>query len=375
MIPDVQPNHLRPANLDQTVAGGVRLSTEQGRALGLRNEQTVRGVVDANGTTITLSTDYASQSMAVLARGQPYAELFFRSWLTAHGFILKPIPSSAAAAAAAAAASKDNKPPPVATALSPSPAMAPRAAYLYQTQTPLGVLSAFAQPQALRQLITQALGSAAQPDDTEPLWQSRQHLSATSIQSALHSSGVLGSGSASGMITLRIMLEQLKKRIEDTQARQLNIETDDIDDAIDYLDSAQLQSIVKQETQEAFYRFPLLLNDSPPAEVIIHQDQPRQAADSPPPWRFDLNIPLQGKQMLEVSAQLTQQANLQVVIWSQSEPLVRLMEREVVTLARQLSSWDISLAHCQIILGQRPHASPTGDGQPRHTGSQLDCYT
>jgi hypothetical protein len=109
--------------------------------------------------------------------------------------------------------------------------------------------------------------------------------------------------------------------------------------------------------------------------VIIHQDQPRQAADSPPPWRFDLNIPLQGKQMLEVSAQLTQQANLQVVIWSQSEPLVRLMEREVVTLARQLSSWDISLAHCQIILGQRPLASPTGDGQPRHTGSQLDCYT
>ena len=79
--------------------------------------------------------------------------------------------------------------------------------------------------------------------------------------------------------------------------------------------------------------------------------------------------------MIEVSAQLTPQASLHVVIWSQSEPLVRLMQREVVTLARQLSPWDISLAHCQIILGQRPIATPTGDGQARHAGSQLDCYT
>jgi hypothetical protein len=371
MILDVQPNHLRPTNLDQTVAGGVRLSTEQGRTLGLRNEQTVRGVVDATGTSITLSTDYASQSLVLHARGQPFAELFFRSWLTPRGFILKPLANTAASAKDSSTTSF----PATMPAPPPTTALPPRAAYLYLMQAPLSALSAFAQPQALRQLITQSVDTQAQHADTDTLWQSRQHLGAASIKSALHSSGVLGSGNAASLVTLKIMLEQIKKRIEDTQLRQFNIEADDIADAIDYLDSAQLQNVVKQDSQEILYRFPVLFNDSPPAEVIIHQDQHRQAVDTEPPWRFDLNIPIQGKQMLEVSAQLTQQASLNVVIWSQSEPLVRIMEREVVTLARQLSSWDISLAHCQIVLGQRPIATPTGDGQARHPGSQLDCYT
>jgi len=375
MILDVQPNHLRPTNLDQTVAGAVRLSTEQGRTLGLRTEQTVRGVVDATGTSITLSTDYASQSLVLHARGQPFAELFFRSWLTPRGFILKPL---ANAAASAAASTKDSSTTSFAATMPappPTNALPPRAAYLYLMQAPLSALSAFTQPQALRQLITQSTDTQEQLADTDALWQSRQHLSAASIKSALHSSGVLGAGSAASLVTLKITLEQIKKRIEDTQLRQFNIEADDLADAIDYLDSAQLQGVLKQDSQEVLYRFPVLFNDSPPAEVIIHQDQQRQAVDTDPPWRFDLNIPVQGKEMIEVSAQLTQQASLHVVIWSQSEPLVRLMQREVVTLARQLSPWDISLAHCQIILGQRPIATPTGDGQARHQGSQLDCYT
>jgi hypothetical protein len=370
MIPDLQPNYLRPTNLEQTVAGGIRLSTEQGRALGLRNEQTVRGVVDASGTSITLSTDYVSQSLALHARGQPFAELFFRSWLTPQGIILKPLASAVLA--------KDSKNPSLATRMSApdqTNSLPPRAAYLYLMQKPLSTLSAFTHPQALLQLISLSADKHAQLAETDKFWQIRQDLSATSIKNALRSSGVLGSGSATSMVTLKVMLERIKKSIEDTRARQFNIEPDDIADAIDYLESAQLQSVVKQDSQEVLYRFPVLFHDSPPAEVIIHQDQQRQSVDTSQPWRFSISIPVLGNKSLEVSAQLTKEASLNVVIWSKSEELVNKMEREVKTLARQLSAWDIGLAHCQIILGERPDPLPTVDKQDRHTGNQLDCYT
>ena len=90
MIPDVQPNHRRPANLDQTVAGGVRLSTEQGRALGLRNEQTVRGVVDANGTTITLTeATIAGDIIEVFANDLvPLTDAISKGQYTAKGALL-----------------------------------------------------------------------------------------------------------------------------------------------------------------------------------------------------------------------------------------------------------------------------------------------
>jgi ABC-type amino acid transport system permease subunit len=91
MIPDVQPNHLRPVNLDQTVAGGIKLSTEQGRALGLRNEQTVRGVVDESGLRVVLTTDQGSLQLPLPSRAQVFMELMFRTWVTPRGFVLQPL--------------------------------------------------------------------------------------------------------------------------------------------------------------------------------------------------------------------------------------------------------------------------------------------
>lgn len=371
MIPDVQPNHLRPLNLDQTVAGGIRLSTEQGRALGLRNDQTVRGVADENGTRILLTTDHGSLQLTLPGRAQAFAELMFRSWLTPRGFLLQPL---------ALADRKAEKSTLQATtapgSATPAAASLPsRANYLLPLQTPLGALSVFANPQSLRQWVNPSTRHTAERAEPGILLPTRDNISAITIKAALMSSGLFAQQGVANPVTLKTLLEAAKKRLEDTRIGDSAIEMKDIDEAIDYLESAQLQAIAKQEIQEVFYRFPLLFNDAPPGEASIQREKTHEQADHDMPWRFDVELPMDEQHNVQISLQLSQGSNLNLVIWSRSEALVSLMEQELSALARQLSTWDMLLDHCQIVFGERPHTHRSRDVPSPLTGQHLDCYT
>jgi len=375
MIPDVQPNHLRPVNLDQTVAGGIKLSTEQGRALGLRNEQTVRGVVDESGLRVLLSTDQGTLQLALPSRAQVFMELMFRTWVTPRGFVLQPLGQAEKKAA------KSSLPASSATGAAPSAVTTPatslpsRANYLLPLQTPLGALSVFANPQALRQWANPSTGQAVERAEPGIVLPTRDNISAITIKSALTSSGLFAQQGVANQITLKTLLESAKKRLEDSRPGLSGIEMKDVVDAIDYIESAQLHAIAKQENQEVFYRFPLLFNDAPPAEASIQREKNHQQAEHDMPWRFDLELPVDEQHKVQISVQLTQGSNLNLVIWSRSEPLISLMEQELSALARQLSTWDMVLDHCQIVLGQRPPTHQSSDISAPLTGHHLDCYT
>ena len=119
----------------------------------------------------------------------------------------------------------------------------------------------------------------------------------------------------------------------------------------------------------------MLFNDAPPAEASIQREKKHEQAEHDIPWRFDLELPVDEQHRVQISVQLTQGSNLNLVIWSRSQPLISLMEQELPALARQLSTWDMVLDHCQIVLGQRPPAHQSSAIPPLSTGHHLDCYT
>ena len=375
MIPDVQPNHLRPVNLDQTVAGGIKLSTEQGRALGLRNEQTVRGVVDESGLRVVLTTDDGSLQLALPSRAQVFMELMFRTWVTPRGFVLQPLGQAEKKAAKSSLPTSTSPGAAPGAVTTPATSLPGRANYLLPLQTPLSALSVFANPQALRQWVNSSAVQNAERSDPGIVLPSRDNISANTIKSALMSSGLFAHQGAANNVTLKTLLESAKKRLEETRPGLSGIEMQDVVDAIDSIESSQLHAIAKQENQEVFYRFPLLFNDAPPAEASIQREKNHQQAEHDIPWRFDLELPVDEQHKLQISVQLTQGSSLNLVIWSHSEPLISLMEQELPALARQLSTWDMVLDHCQIVLGQRPTAHQSNDVSSPSTGHHLDCYT
>ena len=375
MIPDVQPNHLRPVNLDQTVAGGIKLSTEQGRALGLRNEQTVRGVVDESGLRVLLSTDQGTLQLALPSRAQVFMELMFRTWVTPRGFVLQPLGQAekkAAKSNLSATTAPGAAPGAVTT---PATSLPGRANYLLPLQTPLSALSVFANPQALRQWANPSTGQQVERAEPGIVLPTRDNISPITIKSALMSSGLFAQQGVANQVTLKTLLESAKKRLEETRPGLSGIEMQDVVDAIDSIESAQLHAIAKQENQEVFYRFPLLFNDAPPAEASIQREKKHEQAEHDIPWRFDLELPVDEQHRVQISVQLSQGSKLNLVIWSRSEPLISLMEQELSALARQLSTWDMVLDHCQIVLGQRPPAHQSSEVSSPLTGHHLDCYT
>lgn len=375
MIPDVQPNHLRPVNLDQTVAGGIKLSTEQGRALGLRNEQTVRGVVDESGLRVLLSTDQGTLQLPLPSRAQVFMELMFRTWVTPRGFVLQPLGQAekkAAKSNLSATTAPGAAPGAVTT---PATSLPGRANYLLPLQTPLSALSVFANPQALRQWANPSTGQQVERAEPGIVLPTRDNISAITIKSALMSSGLFAQQGVANQVTLKTLLESAKKRLEETRPGLSGIEMKDVVDAIDSIESAQLHAIAKQENQEVFYRFPLLFNDAPPAEASIQREKKHEQAEHDIPWRFDLELPVDEQHRVQISVQLSQGSKLNLVIWSRSEPLISLMEQELSALARQLSTWDMVLDHCQIVLGQRPPAHQSSEVSSPLTGHHLDCYT
>ncbi len=375
MIPDVQPNHLRPVNLDQTVAGGIKLSTEQGRALGLRNEQTVRGVVDESGLRVVLTTDQGSLQLPLPSRAQVFMELMFRTWVTPRGFVLQPLGQAEKKAAKSSLPTSTSPGAAPGAVTTPATSLPGRANYLLPLQTPLSALSVFANPQALRQWVNSSAVQNAERSEPGIVLPSRDNISANTIKSALMSSGLFAHQGAANNVTLKTLLESAKKRLEETRPGMSGIEMQDVVDAIDSIESSQLHAIAKQENQEVFYRFPLLFNDAPPAEASIQREKNHQHAEHDIPWRFDLELPVDEQHKVQISVQLTQGSSLNLVIWSHSEPLISLMEQELPALARQLSTWDMVLDHCQIVLGQRPTAHQSNDVSSPLTGHHLDCYT
>ncbi len=372
MIHDVQFNTPRLVSADESLPSSLRLTSEQGRLLGLRNEQTVRGVLDPSGNSIVLTTDSASYRLAITSAFNPLANLIFKAWLTPQGVLLQPLRQSLIRASNAPDTPANQALP----AATHSASLPQRLLFLYQLQTPLSALAALRHPQQLQQMLAR-VGTPAQAERAiDHLWHTRDALSAASIKSAITGSGLLNVGaSAAASISLKKILEQIRRNSVEHRQHSETLKLGDLDDAMDYLESAKLHGLLKQETGELFYRFALLLLDAHPVEVRISRERPAQQGDPDASWRIDLDIPLGGNRHVDVSLQLLSDATVNVVVWSTDQALLALMKRETPALGRRFADWDIALGNVQMVYGERPPARETLTTSNTALSKKLDCYT
>lgn len=372
MIPDLHASLVRPAlGSEPETLGVLRLSTEQGRQLGLRNDQTVRGVVDATGTQIQLDTDEAAPPLSLAGRAPALSEWLFRVRLGPLGVQLLPqraLASAVGHAPPAPAPARDE--PPL-----PGPVLPGRVASLLSLQTPLSALAALADPRTLRRLLQDAVPAAQRAAVDAALWHARDAITPDAVRSALLGSGfVTARGGATPAFSVRKLLEQLRERADAGDIELSAGEHSAVLEGLDSLEAMQLQGLARQEAQEALYRFPMLFHDAPPAQLSLQRDAPPQegGASAAPPWRVDLDLPLPDGRALEISVQWQARGKLTLVLWTLDDALHAALRQELGSLAQRLEDWDMLLGHCQIVLGERPARPHT---PPAAAASRLDCYT
>jgi hypothetical protein len=372
MIPDLHTSAVRaPLGGEPQTLGVLRLSTEQGRQLGLRNEQTVRGVVDATGTHIQLDTEDAGPLLTLSGRAPALSEWLFLVRLGPLGVQLLPqrqLGSPVGSPAPTPAPARDE--PPLPASVLPG-----RVASLMSLQTPLSALAALADPRTLRRLLQDAVPAAQRAAVDAALWHARDAITPDAVRSALLGSGfVTTRHGATPTFSIKKLLEQLRASADVGDSELSTGEYSALQDGIDALEAMQLQGLARQEAQEALYRFPMLFHDLPPAQLTLQRDAPQQegASAAAVPWRVDLDLPLPDGQALEISVQWQARGELTLVLWTVDDALHAALREELGSLAQRLEDWDMLLGHCQIVLGERPAPSHT----PRAAAAaRLDCYT
>ncbi len=370
MIPDLHASLVRaPQGAEPETLGVLRLSTEQGRQLGLRNDQTVRGVVDATGTQIQLDTDTAAPLLTLSGHAPSFSEWLFRVRLGPLGVQLLPQRQLGSPAAS---------PPPAqglvreAPAL-PGPLLPGRVVSLLSLQTSLSALAALADPRVLR-LLQETVPPAQRAIADAALWHARDAITPDAVRAALLGSGfVTARGGGTPVFSIKKLMEQLRDSADAGESELSATEYSAVQEGIDALEAMQLQGLARQESQEALYRFPMLFQDAPPAQLSLQRDAPPQeGAAAAVPWRVDLDLPLPDGRALEISVQWQARGELTLVVWTQDDALHAALRQELASLAQRLEDWDMMLGHCQIVLGERPeraHATPSA------WASRLDCRT
>jgi len=357
----------KPVSVDQAIQGVVRLSAELGHHLGLRNEQIVKGVVDAKGSSILLSTDHGSYRLQLGSSGYHSAEFLFKAVVSAHGVHLRVLPL----------VSEKSSPPPAA----PAPpllqgSLLGRINYLQHFHTSLHSLQALARPGWAAAAAEQLTDKNAR-NALNQLLVSSGNISADVVKSALLNSGLFGVAAGHGGWNLKKLLLLLKRNIDGTETKASLALLNDATKIIDYIEAAQLDALLHQEKEEVMYRFPLLLSDGQPLQIVIHSKPDKtDDADHTPHWCLDMDMPLSNQCHLWVSAVLYSSGSLDVCVWSTDESLVDSMQASVAVLQGNLKLFDLALRGCKICLGERPSAELTGYGKPHyHTGASMDVIT
>lgn len=372
MIQDVLLYSPRSVNLEQLSLGNIGLTTEQGRLLGLRNDQTVKGIVDESGSSILLSTEYANLRLAISPSMTPGFSILFKVILTAQGAHLDVIRN-------AVSSGKNNSGELRKSTRSPGifSGLISRLNYLYHLTSPITSARIFTNPILLGKIISTIHDEFSPSQEKNEILNNTESISSETVKSALLSSGlfnVMRNGKKN--LTLKNILEIARDNIEDVMSSIKDLELKDITDAIDYMESSQLLGVIRQEQQETMYRFPIFFQNSAAAEICIHRDDKKDKnSHHESLWKIDIDLPLDEKSAISINARLRNLSVLDLYVWTEDKALKTLLESSTDTLRNNLSTWDISLNTCQVISGNRPTASSTEKPHHYRAGTSLDCLT
>ena len=341
----------RPTPMFLEGVSAVRITEQVAKAIGLKDNQIVRGVIEDRGGLLKLVLNNRDFDWRASKNFKPGDKIDFRVETSSQGRTLQPLVSS------------DAKPALAATLLGSSiPSHSPRLlGLLYRPEQP-SVLSQLFKPAMLDRFLSQAITESTGLK-IEQLIFSISKISPQMIRNALANSGLFGEFFLNNQLSPRTDIKQLLRSLMKSTVLQ-STDSDSLDKAIDEIESRQLEGVQAQQNRELSYHFVIPFYDSDPVEVHFE----RGSGDfSQGETDWVINLHTDSVELGEIWAKTTIKAttDIEMIIWTAEQNATLVAKQGKSQLEVGLNKFGLSLTKFSVLHAQRPLIDPalTGPGQ------------
>ncbi len=187
------------------------------------------------------------------------------------------------------------------------------------------------------------------------------------MQGGWMTEALLAQGRGAGLVDLKSSLRGLIKALSNSpESRTL------LQDALDDIESRQLQSSDTSAGKEWAISMVLPFLDTPPVQVRMSWRPP----EGDTPSRFTLQLHTTSPELgdLWLQSQISDLSEVDLVMWADREDVAQRAQARSASLAEELDSAGLHMTRLQVIHGRRPDSTNAPWGPPA-SGSVVDVAT
>jgi hypothetical protein len=346
-----------PIFLEGVVA--IKISEQMAKQLGLRDNQVVRGVIESRGDLLKLILNNKEIDWIGSRRYRLGDRVDFRVSITDQGRSLQPItlptiPSTVL---------------PTHLAATEAP-LSERLLQLLYRPHQASVLRQLFRPASLKTMLPLA-SSGSHPQLIGQLLSSMNSVSPHAVKNALLNSGLF---TESQLAKKQFIKQDIKLflrnllRVAAVQS-QPHIMTE-IEQAIDQIESRQLETLQSQQNREISYSFTLPFSDAEPVDIEFKRGRypDKDEADE---WIINLYTDSPSLGQVWLKATLTDESKLAMIMWAESQHCAELARKASSELEYELQAFGLQLSQLQILNTSRPPSDREFSG----SGNVVDVRT
>ncbi len=332
----------------------VRIAEPLARDLGLKEGQIVKGLVEADSGSLRL---LLNDKPIQIPPGYPFQAgemLAFRVVRTPGGLVLQWIERGTSNVMSAAGLPMATVRPNLPTATPAGNAIPPTILALLNRPGLCGALQALLTSNP--GLLASAFAPAASRSELLQSGTIPARLRPAQIRKAIEGSGLfaealLGKGQPPMEGDLKTTLRRLRAGGGDTSMSQA------IDDALQDIESSQLQALLAQQRGELYWNLMMPMPDGSPVRMTLTRRAPRQEEPHPP---FVVQIHSRNDRLgdLWLDVSLFDGPRTDLVMWAAKPQVASMAEGSVSALVEELKSAGIELGRIVVNSGARPDEAP-----------------
>lgn len=334
----------------------IRVTEQVAKGMGLRDNQIIRGIIEDRGGLLKLVLNNREFNWQSSKKFKPGDQIALRVDRSATGKVLQPLMQNPS---------------------SPTPTQSFERQVLGESQKVMSLLYRPNQPL----LLTQALSASNLEtffasvlkgkisDQLNQIIHSLAKVSPEMVRSALVNSGLFGEFRLAQNFPPRSDIKQILRYFARNGAGQ-NAELSSLDNAVDEIESRQLEAIVAQNNREVSYQFVMPFYDSDPVDIHFERgrgDFRKGEVD------WVINLHTNSDWLGEVWSKTTIKASsdIEMIFWAASEEGAKLAANGQEQLSNILNDFGLSLTKFVVLNAQRPVIDPSLSGP----GQVLDVST
>ena len=348
----------------------IRITDQVAKSMGLQDNQIVRGVIEDRQGIIRLILNNRDFELKSNKKFKPGDAINFRVQNTKSGVTLNPVISDTNPTSSVSSINNLLSGGDVSKILS-----------LFYRPAQASSLAKFFSLESLNQFMAE-LGEKGKEIRLNQLMTTMRNFSPEMARSAMQNSGLFGESMLSKQSFNRSDLKHILRTLL-TFTSLGNSERTLISQAIDEIESNQLESLSAQKNRDVSYSFVIPFSDSDPVEINIEAesdsieqefqnesqvDEPDQSSrlnDSP--YKWVVNLYTDSKELGEIWSKATfkNAMTVEMILWARNEQSVELAQLEEGYLKELFAGFGISLEKFDVLNAERPRIdkSLTGPGQ------------